>query len=286
MSSIASDDQRSLGKGKGRAESPNASESTPLLASQSRASQEHPETTTTARRRLWSKLTFVFLVSLSACVVVFALLALLGYSYAARALTISPQDVLDYGLVLKGPDRVDVLNVTGEGGIWLEIEGKVGLDAGALLDVNSDRRDPIWRAVWKSVGRWGIRRVDKTSINLSTIQVSFKNDTRTVLAEVEVEPLQISLSTNPPSNESWLTRMSTPVFITPTQNSAVIMQFLRNCWREGLIDVRVSLRKAFIHGGGLDDHGWRSSINVERSNVTTGIHMKSELHMVQSCPAN
>jgi len=276
---MATDSQQPLGKGKGRAESAEASERTPLLPSPSGTSQENLETTANARRSLRSKLTFVFLFSLSFCLVIFALLALLGYSYAAQVLSLTPEEILDRGLVWKGPDRLDVLNVTADGGIWVEVEGKVGFNAGAVVGVNGDDEDSVWKAAWKSIGRWGLRQVDNISIRLSTIRVSLKNDDHTALAAVKVAPQQISLSTNPPSDESWLTTISTPVLITPTQDSTTITQFIGDCWRDGSIDVEVSLRKALVHGGGLDDHSWRSSFSVERSDTRTPIHMRSKLYL-------
>jgi hypothetical protein len=70
-------------KGKSREHTADPSERTPLLASQSHSSQDDPdlETTSRSRRRLWSRLISIFLVTLSICK--------LNRCFVLRCLTIS-----------------------------------------------------------------------------------------------------------------------------------------------------------------------------------------------------
>ena len=65
----SSEDAAHIDKGKSRAHPTDPSERTPLLASQSSTSRDDTdlETTSRSRRRLWSKLIFIFLVTLSIC---------------------------------------------------------------------------------------------------------------------------------------------------------------------------------------------------------------------------
>jgi hypothetical protein len=65
----SAEDPPNIDKGKGRDYSVDPSERTPLLGSQSHTSHDESDlqTTSRSRRRLWSKLTFVFLVTLSIC---------------------------------------------------------------------------------------------------------------------------------------------------------------------------------------------------------------------------
>lgn len=75
LTTMSSDDEststvgKGVDKGKGRAQTADPSERTPLLASQSNTSDDDVqlETTSNSRRRLWYRLTVVFLVLLSLC---------------------------------------------------------------------------------------------------------------------------------------------------------------------------------------------------------------------------
>ena len=111
------------GKGRARTQDEEASETTPLLASASGSLTssrdipiQHPNG---ARRRLYSRLVSVFLITLSFTVLVFVLLAIVAYSWRSRASTISPEEIIQKALVVRGPDRIDVLNATSEDGLWL-----------------------------------------------------------------------------------------------------------------------------------------------------------------------
>lgn len=124
-------------KGKSRAfTAPDAdTERTPLLASQL---EPPPEQSTSqlptsearhTRRSLASRLTIVFFLTLGICVIGFIIIGLLAYSYASRASSHS-DEVLDRGLVVREPFHVDVLNTTQQGGIWVKLEARLGVNAG------------------------------------------------------------------------------------------------------------------------------------------------------------
>lgn len=157
-----------IDKGKGRAHDDEPTEHTPLLASGSgsltsssrETSIEHPAT---ARRRLYSRLLTVFLISLSFCVLLLALIAIITYTWRSRASTTRPEEIIQRALVVHGPERVDVLNATSEDGVWLLVHGRMGLDAGSVIDVKTDQDDSLLQDWWKSLGRWGIRRLDRVS---------------------------------------------------------------------------------------------------------------------------
>ena len=83
--------------------------------------------------------------------------------------TLTAQDILDRGLFVQGPDRVDVLNATKEDGVWIRVDGRVGLDMGRVLRIHSDDNDLIWTELWKGVGRWGVRKIGGISVELSPV---------------------------------------------------------------------------------------------------------------------
>ncbi|KAH7928366.1 hypothetical protein BV22DRAFT_1059190 [Leucogyrophana mollusca] len=267
-------------KGKSKAIVPDPTERTPLLQSGGASGSDFTNngdnaesSTRHARRSLWSTLTFVFLSSLSICIIVFLFLALLAYSYAARLSDVSPQDIIESALVVEGPDRVDVLNVTENGGIWINIQARVGLDAGSVIGVNTDDDEGTLKDVWKSLGRWGVRRLDRVSIDLTAICICSAHNPDVILASVVSTPFELRVTADPPRDNSWLTSVSIPLLIVPTQNTSDLMQFVRDTWRDGAASVQAHVAKAIVLGGGLDESSWRRKLKFHRQDLQTELSM-------------
>ncbi|TFK31100.1 hypothetical protein BDQ12DRAFT_694555 [Crucibulum laeve] len=263
-----------LDKGKSRAQEP--TERTPLLAETSRTTSyigDEPVLPASSRS-LWSKLTSVFLISLSICIFLFVLLALLAWSYAAQASKLSPDDIINDDLTFKGPTRVDVLNVTSGRGVWINVEGWIGLDAGAAIGVQSDPDDGFFHDMWKAVGRWSVRTLDRVTVDLTTMRIITDGDSQTLLATVEIAPLEVPLTVDPPEDLSWLTRISIPLLIRPTTNTSAILHFLRDSWRDGTFSVRADVGQAAIRGGALRRRTWRSQFHGRLSNIKTSLRLK------------
>ncbi|KAJ7820020.1 hypothetical protein B0H14DRAFT_3736429 [Mycena olivaceomarginata] len=237
---------QSVDKGKRRA-AEDPTERTPLLASSSSTLDDDPPPTV-VRRRLRSKLTAVFLGTLVVSVLGCVAAALLAWSYASRASHISADDILDQGLVFEGPDRVDVLNITWSGGLWVNVEARVGFDAGSVIGVNSSPDgDGLLKDLWKSIGRWGVRSLDRVSVNMSTIYLT--SESGVVLATIEPTPVVVPLTANPPSDSTWLTHISTPLLIRPTHNVSALIHFVREAWRDGSAAVRADVGSVEVRGG-------------------------------------
>ncbi|KAF8153282.1 hypothetical protein B0H34DRAFT_800501 [Crassisporium funariophilum] len=258
-------------KGKRRALEP--TERTPLLGSSS-AVIEDAAPAADSNRRLWSKLTTVFLATLSVCILAFVLLALLAWSYASRASELTPEDVINHNLVFAGPDRMDVLNVTDDGGIWMNVEGRIGLDVGSAIGVGNDPDDGVFRDIWKAIGRWGVRKLDRVTVDLSTIKIMPEYDLTTVLVALDMPSMELPLTVDPPKDLSWLTHMSKAIFVQPTSNTTLLLQFLKESWRHGSVAVRADVGQAIIRGGSLDTATWRRQFHGKLTNIRTSIHMK------------
>ncbi|KAF7366892.1 hypothetical protein MSAN_00947900 [Mycena sanguinolenta] len=262
---------QTVDKGKRRAEDP--TERTPLLGSGSSSSTLDDPPPNLARRRLFSKLITVFLSTLVISILICVALALLAWSYASPASHVSPDDILKEGLVFEGPDRVDVLNISWSGGLWVNVEARVGFDAGSVIGVNSspDDGDGLFKDIWKSIGRWGIRRLDRVSVNMSTISLTAGS---VVLATVEPTPVEVPLTADPPSDSTWLTHISTPLLIRPTSNISALAHFVREAWRDGSAAVRADVGSVEVRGGALGEESWRSIIHSALSNVQTALRIK------------
>ncbi|KAF9224835.1 hypothetical protein BS17DRAFT_701623 [Gyrodon lividus] len=263
-------------KGKGKAEPPQeATENTPLLHAEAGSSQSSredefdPENNTTGRRQLWTKLLFVFLCTFSLCLVVFLTFVLLAYSYAARLSHVSPEDLLENGLVFQGPDRVDVLNAT-DGGFWINVEARAGIDAGSIIGVNTDEEGTL-KDLWKSFGRLGIRFLGTITANLSTVYVF--SPRQALLGMVSSPPVYLPITANPPYDSSWLTPISIPLFIRPTNDSSDLVRFVENAWSRGAASVRVLVPSIAVWGGAPDASGWRSKLAFDFENLETRISL-------------
>ncbi|KAH7882984.1 hypothetical protein F5I97DRAFT_1930589 [Phlebopus sp. FC_14] len=263
-------------QGKGKARLPvQATETTPLLSVEgsSRSSPDDeldPESSIVARRQLCSKLALVFISSLIFCFVVFLIFAFLAYSYAARLSSVSPRDLLENGLVVEGPDSVGVLNAT-DGGLWINVKARVGIDAGSILGVNTDDDEGTLTDLSKSLGRLGVRLVQTITLNLSAVHVY--STTHAPLCTVASSPLELPVTTNPPYDASWLTAVSVPLFVKPTNDSTDVALFIRDAWRTGAVSVSASISRAVVWGGAPEASGWRSKLKFEFEDIETHISL-------------
>lgn len=272
-------------KGKARAYSdPLPTEHTPLLTASSSSSPAEidpedngPPSPIPVRHRLYRRLFLVFSITFAVCATILIVLLLVAYSYSSRASNITMEDILDRGLVVNGPDRVDVLNITEDGRIWVQVEGRMGVDAGALIGINSADEDLVWKALWKGLGRWGVGKLDRVSVDLSAIKITPRGDRDTVLATLESVPMQIQLTVDPPQDESWLTKMSFPVLITPTNQTSELVRFARDSWSTGVVNVGAIVASVAVTGGNTTKASWRNRLHLEKTNIETGIRIRSAL---------
>ncbi|KAH8990884.1 hypothetical protein EDB92DRAFT_2114867 [Lactarius akahatsu] len=151
------------------------------------------------------------------------LLLSLAFSYAAQASRISNDDILSDSLVFHGPDAIDVLNISQHGDVWLRIDGRVGLDAGAIIDVKPGDDDSLWLGAWKAIGR------------LSGLYCG--------------PPFPNTSNRNPPDDVSWLTPISVPVHIYPSRNITTWLEFVRDSWHSGYAVARATISHADVRGG-------------------------------------
>lgn len=277
-------------KGKGR-----ATEQTPLLdgepiesyesTSADPVSAEAQSPPVEPRQSIWPILRTVFLYTLSICLLLIGILALLAWSYAHQVSKVSSDSMLDQAVVVKGPDSFDVINMTETGDLWLRVGGRIGVDAGAVVGVHDDRgNDGFFTLVWKSLGRWGIRRLGKVSVALDPFNItSLHRSGLPTLATITAVPIEAPLSDDPQPGDSWLTPMTTLVSITPTNNSQDLLEFAKDTWRSGVAMLGTTLPLVSVHGGGIQDSTWRSSmVSRTLTNVQKTFGLSSE-YSLQLC---
>ncbi|KAF4613194.1 hypothetical protein D9613_010881 [Agrocybe pediades] len=272
---------RRVDKGKGRAHEP--TERTPLLPGTTStgptglgALHEAVTPANSHNRSLRSQLTTVFLVSLLFCLLAFLVLFFLAWSYASRAANLRLEDAIQDGyFVVRGPDHVDVVNITRSDDTE-EGEGRSG--AGAAIGVNRDEEnDGLFRDIWKSIGRWCVRKLDRVSVNISTIRVSPEYDPEITLFDLDVPPLELPLSVEPPNDFSWLTPVSLDMVKVQlsTAHTNVLLDFLKESWKHGRMAVRVEVGHALLRGGSIiKNGGWRRKVRGKLDNIHAPIRLK------------
>lgn len=275
----------STDKGKRRAATPEPSESTALLPSSSshtiHQSHHHVSPPELPRHHsLVRRLIIVFSATLVACVVVLVLILLFALSYSSRVSDLTAHDVLDRGLFIEGPDRVDVLNVTKEGGVWVSVDCRVGLDMGGILGVRPDEGDLVWTELWKGIGRWGVGKVGRITIEPAQITVTSRSEPPLSLAVLTAPVIELPLSPDPPSGLEWLTPMSIPINIRPTNHTEDLVLFANESWLSGVIQVSATIPSIHVTGGGVHEDTWRNRFSTERSNVPISICTTSELFLL------
>ncbi|KAI0689342.1 hypothetical protein BC835DRAFT_1283155 [Cytidiella melzeri] len=263
---------RVLAKGKGRAIPEHLDETTPLLASSSGNHSLEADDLPPRRHHLASRLLSVFLFSLGFCTFALVLVILVAYSYGSRASDISPEQI-QRSVKFRGPDGLDVVRVGPDGFVCLQIRVRVGVDAAAVIGIQDDDEDGIFRYMWKTVGRWGVRQVDRISVNLSSVEV-YSGQTHELLVNVSIPPLEIPLTTNPPPDDSWLTAMTIPLSLAPTRNMSALTRFIRESWRDGALVMISETQRAVVYGGGLHERSWRSRLRAVRTNVRMPMRVK------------
>ncbi|KXN81033.1 hypothetical protein AN958_06279 [Leucoagaricus sp. SymC.cos] len=268
-----------VNKGKRRADVP--TEQTPLLQNGTYGSSSRDglpyATPPSSRRRIRSLLTTVFLVSLFACLLLGGVLVILAWSYASRAARLVPDKVLNEDVALSGPFRADVLNTTKDGGLWLNVSGRMGFDAGDALGVN---QPPPWESegllehLWKVIGRWGIRVLDTVTVEFDSVHVAPDYDNSLMLLEARLPPIEVPLSVDPPRRSAdWLSPVTTEVFVRPTKNATTLATFMAKSWKYGSIDINARVGEVKVRGGGKDV-SWKTNFRGKMKNIQTIIHLK------------
>ncbi|KAF8868634.1 hypothetical protein BD779DRAFT_1593762 [Infundibulicybe gibba] len=257
-------------KGKNRANE-DPTERSPLLGRPSRSThliEDDPTTGRVGRLELWRRLTRIFLATLVVCILGCVGILLLGWSYASQVSGVSPDYIIDNAVVFQGPDHINVIKITWGGEIWVNVSGRLGVDAGSVIGVNSDPNgDGILTDIWKAMGRWGVRRLDRVSLNLTTINITSQSDPDTILASVDIFPVEVPLTADPPDDFSWLNNVSTPLVVRPTSNSSAWVHFVREVWKEGSAAIRADIPSATVRGGSLDETGWRDLLHRQLFNI-------------------
>lgn len=266
-------------KGKWRAAAEESDETTPLLAPSAQLIRDDgppPLAESSERRRLLVLLLTIFLSTLCACILLLlVLVAIAWWSYSSKISSVR-DEVLNRAVVFRGPDRLDVLNAT-EGSIWLQVDGRVGIDAGEALDtiLGVEDKDNIGMgltAFRRSMGRWAIGRMKEVTVSLDGVSMLFGNDT---LVNVTTPAISLPLTLDIPYDEPWLTALSLPIHVHVTQDAKALEEFAKASWRTGVVQLTAVSTRLSVLGGGQGEASWRRLLNVTQEDVRVPLKYKS-----------
>ncbi|KAL5514604.1 hypothetical protein ACEPAG_1920 [Sanghuangporus baumii] len=264
-------------KGKCRATPEEISETTPLLSAPQPLIQDDDPSASSfrRRRRLILLLTTVFFTTLGLCFLVVLILFLITYSYSPKLSNSVRDEVLDRAVVIRGPDRVDVLNAT-EGSIWVQIDMRVGLDAGTAIDVvlESDKGEKVdsgSTAIRRTITRWLASRL--RTVTVSADEASLFSNNR-LIANMTMPTVSVPLTVDAPDDLSWLTNFSFPVLVNVTDNASDLEVIAQEAWRSGVLVLSASVRHVHVYGGVKGEDGWRRRLNLTQEIVTIPSRIK------------
>ncbi|KAK7061020.1 hypothetical protein VNI00_000755 [Paramarasmius palmivorus] len=236
-SNTSSSSRVDKGKGKAQAE---PTERTPLLGSASAGGSSSEVDNTSfshPRRNIRSTLLNVFLGTLLLCIVAFLVVALLTWTYVSRTADLSPEEVLQRAVVFEGPKKVSVLNTTWTEGMWVNVEGRMGVDAGSVVGVNSDPEggDSFVRNIWKSFGRWGIEGLHEVTLAARIFNASLN---------------------------------------TANSRYGGPYTLCREAWRLGYVAVRAEIADVDVQGGRLKGSSWRHMLRRKMDDVKASVKLQ------------
>jgi hypothetical protein len=282
------------------------SESTPLLSGQPSSSRVDDEQLDAARLRshgrpatvpLWRHhIVTTLLVLFTAVLSCVLLLALLTWSFVPGR---SEEAELARGVVWQGPERVDVINVTNEG-IWIEMDGFVGVDADWMLGVGKQTAAQGERgggaAWWESLrgyfGRWMVRQVGEMRVNIPDSVEVFASppiSTNHPIITCDVTqslpvPLTPSLRsahppifpphTDYPGVAAWLTPISVVVKVAPIARPEELLEFARQGWMRGKVGLDIRVKQVQVSAARAS--GWRKYVKSTQRDLVMPFEFDSE----------
>jgi hypothetical protein len=235
---------------------------------------------------------------------------LLADSYAApawhninRALSQSGEDSDRFwkqAVLVRGPDAISMTGVgrrrDESGDMRLEVNMTVAMRIAIDTDFIMDFRDNgvpdsiWWKKTWRSLGRWSVRRLGRTTATVDDVVVSPSKlaSSEPLITIKSLSPITVPLCpglskedhTNPPPS---LQSVSVPLTIYPTQNTSLLSEFLKQSWTQGYVSVRIRGYELSIHGGSVYTQSptlwklgsWRNWLKFGRDELTLDLTLPS-----------
>jgi hypothetical protein len=204
-------------------------------------------------------------------------------------------------IIWHGPDSVRVTGVhwgssPDDSGLKrlevnLTLSLRVAVDTDFIMGFREDNADDgllWWREKWKDLGRWGVAKLETVIAAVEDVliypgsQDSTEPLLQAKLLSPVVVPLTPGISARPPSRLS-LQPLSVSLSAYPTQNATLLLDFLKQSWSQGFLDVRFHGSDLMIMGGDMyKSHPkfwelgwWRNRLQFAKPDVNLRLHLPS-----------
>jgi hypothetical protein len=235
------------------------------------------------------------------CSLLFGACLFLGLLLASYIPSSKERDDLQDAVVFHGPTGVQVLNITSSG-LWLEVEGYMGIDIDKILGVNQDdvcegqrgAGAQWWESARTAFGRSLVHALGPIEVSsLQGLEVWSTAGIHSALLSATIPvviPIPMTTQVNNISFDQtvwsmppWLTAIRIPVHVRPEASPKNILSLAKKAWAEGSIDIE--LRVGSIRIKAVEDRGWRGYISrTERDiRVPMTIDSKSPVVSDMSC---
>ncbi|KIJ22743.1 hypothetical protein M422DRAFT_786352, partial [Sphaerobolus stellatus SS14] len=170
----------------------------------------------------------------------------------------------------------------------LTVAVRMAVDTDFVMDLRQSDEDSWFTERWKSIGRWGVGSLGSITTLMDDIVIYPANMTKdtpilTLKARSPIPvPLRPGLTKADHRNTPYLQTVSIPFTVSPSQNTTLILDFLKKSWIHGFANVRVYAPELTVYGGGPDSRSvtwwkfgqWRKWLKVDKSNIFVPLRLQ------------
>jgi len=235
------------------------------------------------------------------CSLLFGACLFLGLLLTSYIPSPKERDNLQDAVVFHGPTDVQILNFTSSG-LWLEVEGYMGIDVDKILGVNQidlyegQRGGGAWwwERARTAFGRSLVHALGPVEVSsLEGLEIWSTAGIHSALLSASIPvviPIPMATQVNNMSFDQavwsippWLTAIRIPVHVRPEASPRNILSLAKKAWAEGSVDIELRVGSVIIKA--VEDKGWRGYMSrTERDiRVPVTINSKSPVGSDMSC---
>jgi len=226
------------------------------------------------------------------CSLLFGACLFLGLLLASYIPSPKEQDNLQDAVVFHGPTDVQVLNITSSG-LWLEVDGYMGIDVDKILGINQDHvckgqrgaGARWWESARTAFGRTLVHAlgpIEVSSLQGLEVWSTVAGHSALLSATIPVViPIPMATQVNNMSFDQtvwsippWLTAIRIPVHVRPKASPKNILSLAKKAWAEGSVDIE--LRVGSVNVKAVQDKGWRSYVSRTERDIRVPMTIDSK----------
>jgi hypothetical protein len=229
------------------------------------------------------------------CSLLFGACLFLGLLLASYVPSPIERDNLQDVVTFHGPTDIQVLNITSSG-LWLEVEGYMGVDVDQILGVDrihvpeGQRGGGAWwwESVRKAFGRTVVHTLGPVEVSsLRGIEIWSTTGTRSALLSAIIPkaiPIPMTTRVNNLTYDStvwsippWLTPIRVPIHVEPKVSPKNLLSLVKKAWANGSISIELRVKSITVKA--VEDKGWRGYVSRTETDVRVPITIDSKSHV-------